>query len=63
MDHPLIGKSILLENDIKLSVIQMKQRDEGKIFVTYHVTQGNAIPRKLIMDLVEFEGTYGQLFK
>jgi len=31
--------------------------------VTYHIQQGPGIPRKLIMELNEFIGTYGHLFQ
>ena len=63
MDHPLIGKSIRLEDDTSMTIIQMKIRDENKVFVTYHVQQGNAMSRKLVMELTEFEAKYGELFK
>jgi hypothetical protein len=63
MDHPLIGKSITLEDQHTMTVIQAKVRDENKVFITYHIQQGNSIPRKLIMELTEFEGKYGELFK
>jgi len=59
---PLVGKSYVFDDRDKIEIIQIKRRDEGP-YVTYHVTQGPGIPRKLVMRIDEFSHTYGHLFK
>jgi hypothetical protein len=59
--HDLVGKSYVFEDGDKIQVIQIKLRDDGE-WVTYHVTQGRGVPRKLVMPLSEFMNTFGHLF-
>ena len=61
----LIGKSYTFEDGSKIEVIQTKRTDEdrGGHLVTYYVTQGPNVPRKLVMPIYEFVNTFGHLFK
>lgn len=58
----LVGKKYIFEDGDSLEVIQVKSRDEDTHLITYLVQQGPGIPRKLVMLLPEFIGTYGYLF-
>lgn len=58
----LVGKSHVFEDGDSISVFQVKVRDNNEEWVTYHIQQGPGIPRKLVMPLYEFAGTYGHLF-
>lgn len=58
----LVGKKFIFEDKDSIEVIQIKWRGEEDFLVTYHVQQGPGIPRKLVMPLNEFVGTYGYLF-
>ncbi len=62
MRPDLVGKRFTFDDGDWLEVIQIKTRDEDTHLVTYHVQQGPGIPRKLVMNLPEFIGTYGYLF-
>ena len=65
MDN-LVGKSYIFEDGSEIKVIQIKNRDyqeEVKPFVTYMVSNGPNLPRKLVMPLHEFIDTYGHLFE
>lgn len=57
-----MGQKFVFADGDSLEIIQIKSRDEDTHLVTYHVQQGPGIPRKLIMELKEFIGTYGYLF-
>ena len=57
----LLGKSYTFEDGDKIEVIQIKRRDTGP-WVTYHITQGPGIPRKMVMEAEEFNQNYGHLF-
>lgn len=59
--HELVGKSYVFEDGDKIQVMQIKLRDDGE-WVTYHVTQGPGVSRKLVMPLPEFMNNYGHLF-
>jgi hypothetical protein len=59
----LVGKSYTFEDGSTITVMQIKNRDEGEQLVTYHVQQGPGIPRKLVMTMVEFVSTFGHLFR
>lgn len=59
----LVGKEYIFEDGQKITVIQVKNRDEGEQLVTYHIDRGNAIPQKLVMTMAEFEKTFGHLFR
>jgi hypothetical protein len=56
----IVGKIFTFEDDVKIEVIQIKQRDDGP-WVTFHV-HGKSIPRKTVMPLEEFLNHYGHLF-
>jgi|LauGreDrversion4_2_1035121.scaffolds.fasta_scaffold06987_5 hypothetical protein len=58
----IIGQKYIFEDGDSIEVIQIKWRGEENFLVTYHVQQGPGIPRKLVMELNEFMGTYGYLF-
>lgn len=60
--NDLIGKRYVFADGDYLEVIQIKSRSEDINLVTYLVQQGPGIPRKLVMEYVEFIGTYGHLF-
>jgi hypothetical protein len=45
-----------------IEVVQVRRRDTGP-WVTFNVRQGPGIPRKLVMSIDEFLGTYGHLFE
>jgi len=58
----LVGQKYVFGDGDWLEVIQIKWRGDEDYLVTYHVQQGPGIPRKLVMSLQEFLGTYGYLF-
>lgn len=57
----LLGKVHVFDDGDKLEIVQVKRRDTGP-WVTYHVYQGPGIPRKMVMQVDEFDVTYGHLF-
>lgn len=57
----LIGKFYVFDDGNRIDIIQVRRRDDGP-WVTYHVTQSNGIPRKLLLSLTEFVEHYGHLF-
>ena len=59
----LVGKKHVFPDGDSIEVIQIKNRDEGVRLVTFHLQQGPGIPRKLVLEMVEFMGTYGHLFR
>jgi hypothetical protein len=59
----VVGLKHQFEDGDSIEVIQVKSRNEELHLVTYHIQQGPGIPRKLIMELNEFIGTYGHLFQ
>ena len=58
----LIGKSHVFEDGNSITIFQIKVRDEGQKWVTYHIQQGPGIPRKLVLPINEFMSHYGHLF-
>ena len=62
MRQDLVGKKYIFADNDSLEILQIRSRDEDTHLVTYHVQQGPGIPRKLVMELKEFLGTYGYLF-
>lgn len=62
MRDDLVGKKYTFDDNDSLEIIQIKWRGDEDYLVTYHVQQGPGIPRKLVMPLNEFLGTYGYLF-
>jgi len=63
MNHELEGKQYHFEDGHSIEVIQVKSRDEGKLWVHYMVKHPGSLPRKLVMDLHEFNTSFGHLFK
>lgn len=64
--NELIGKSYIFDDGNTITIIQIKDRDyqeEVKPFVTYTISNGNNLPRKLVMPLQEFIDTFGHLFE
>jgi hypothetical protein len=62
----LVGKSFTFEDGSKIEVIQIKSREEHNSYidvVTYHISQGNSVPRKLVMEKKIFLDNFGHLFK
>ena len=59
----VVGLKHQFEDGDSIEVIQVKSRNEEIHLVTYHIQQGPGIPRKLVMELTEFIGTYGHLFQ
>ena len=60
--NELVGKRYTFPDGDFIQVMQIKSRSEDINLVTYIVQQGPGIPRKLVMELNEFMGTYGHLF-
>jgi hypothetical protein len=60
--NDLVGKSHTFPDGDSITVVQIKMRDANRLWVTYNIQQGPGIPRKLVMPLDEFMGTYGHLF-
>jgi hypothetical protein len=58
----LVGQKYEFDDGNSLEVIQLRWRGDEDFLVTYHVHNGPGIPRKLILPLQEFLGTYGYLF-
>jgi hypothetical protein len=61
----LVGKSYSFEDGNTIEVIQIKHREvngETTPCVTYQIYQGSNLPRKLILTLNEFLGSFGHLF-
>jgi len=63
MSHNLEGKHYQFEDGNSIEVIQVKLRDQGKLYVHYLVKNHGSIPKKLIMEIDEFIKTFGHLFK
>lgn len=65
--NELLGKSYVFEEDgTVITVIQVKSRvldDAVQPVVTYNVSQGKSIPRKLMMPYNDFIERFGHLFK
>ena len=64
MDN-LVGKKHIFPDGDFLEVIQIKVRGPDPVdhLLTYIVQQGPGIPRKMVMSVPEFMGTYGHLFE
>ncbi len=56
--HPLLGRSITLEDGSTLKVLQIKEREDGP-WVSYTITFYQALPRKLVMPLHQFQALWG----
>jgi len=62
LNHPLVGKTHTFEDGDRIEVIQVKERNNNELFVTFHAYQGPGIPRKTVMFINEFYEHYGHLF-
>ena len=62
MNHPLVGKYYAFPDGNRIEVIQVKDRGEEVLLVTYLISYGAGIPRKLVMTMNEFMGNYRHLF-
>jgi hypothetical protein len=64
LHNDLVGKSYTFDDGNNITIVQVKKTDEerGGFLVTYTIKTGPGIPRKLILPLNEFIGTYGHLF-
>ena len=65
MTHQLVGRSYTFEDGNKIEVIQVKNTDEdrGGQLVTYMISSGPNLPRKLVMPIAPFMSTFGHLFE
>jgi hypothetical protein len=64
--NDLIGKRFVFDDGNVIEVVQVKNREvdnETHPWVTYHIYQGNSLPRKLVMKQDEFINTFGHLFE
>ena len=61
----LVGQSYTFEDGNKIEITQIKLTDpeRGGHFVTYNITTGPSIPKRLVMPIEEFLNTFGHLFK
>lgn len=62
MNHALVGRYYAFEDGNRIEVIQVKDRGEEILMVTYTISYGGGIPRKLVMNMDEFMGNYRHLF-
>jgi len=60
----LVGKSYTFEDGSKIEVIQCKKTDEdrGGHLITYFISQGPNLPRKLVMPFNAFMDNFSHLF-
>ena len=58
----LIGKKFSFEDGAMIEIIQLKEREDG-LWVHYFISMNAGLPRKLVMQLDEFNNTFGHLFK
>ena len=64
--HELVGKEYVFEDQSTISVIQVKSKEIDNapdFMVTYTISQGSNLPRKLVMPFDTFIGNFGHLFK
>ena len=62
----LVGKNYVFDDESAMNVIQVKLKEineEPNHMVTYTISQGNNLPRKLVMPYDTFIGTFGHLFE
>lgn len=64
MLNDLVGKRYAFADGDSIEVIQVKYRSEDPldILVTVHIQQGPGIPRKLVLNSIDFKDMYGHLF-
>lgn len=58
----LVGKYYQFDDGSRITVTQIKIRDDNIPWITYHVSQGPGLPRKLVLKYTEFLDYYGHLF-
>ena len=68
MNNPndLVGKSHTFEDKSTITIVQVKKKEiegEPDEMVTYTISQGNNLPRKLVMPYKTFISTFGHLFE
>ena len=66
MNNDLVGRKFVFDDGSVIQVIQIKNRDYDESvepFITFTVSNGNSLPRKLVMREQEFRDTYGHLFE
>lgn len=60
----MVGKKFVFNDGDFIEVIQIKSRgpEPEDQLVSFFIQQGPGIPRKLVMNYLEFIGMYGHLF-
>lgn len=60
----LVGQKHTFDDGDSIEVIQVKARSEDPLdtLVTVHIQQGPGIPRKLVLNSIDFRNNYGHLF-
>ena len=64
--NDLVGRSFTFDDGSKIEVIQIKTREEHNSnieAVTYVISQGTNLPRKLMMEKKLFIDHFGHLFR
>lgn len=64
--NELVGKEHVFEDSSIISVIQVKSKEvdnELTSMVTYTISYGNGLPRKLVMPFNNFIESFGHLFE
>jgi hypothetical protein len=62
----LVGKEYIFEDQSVISVIQVKAKEIDSMpdhMVTYTISYGTNLPRKLVMPFNTFMGNFGHLFE
>jgi hypothetical protein len=57
-----VGKTYTFDDGATLTVLQIKQRDDGP-WLTYETKRGPSFPQRLVMAESEFVKTFGHLFR
>ena len=58
----LIGRAYTFPDGNKIEVMQIIERDNNELWVTFQVYDGPGIPRRTVMSMSDFIGYYGHLF-
>ena len=64
--NDLVGKKYVFEDESEITIIQVKKKDineETVDMITYTISQGSNLPRKLVMPYNDFMGHFGHLFE
>ena len=62
----LVGKAYTFDDHSIITIIQVKEKEIESVtdhMVTYTISQGNNLPRKLVMPYNTFIATFGHLFE